>query len=221
MDTNELQEKYPFLNKVLSAYSEFDENLRNGDELYSFYETKVSFDQEKREKYKDISLKLLRNLRIFADNRYDASQAHEYCTYLYHWLYLNTKDYDDVDFLISIIFMNFQTERHPNKINMCPYNAYNEQKDVFKLNDLVKLSYYKFNQETIKDILKKREHDNYCLCQKYIEECVNTYRKMIDSHCSNTKKENNEKLHSELRQFDANYTYLTRDLTIREKIPEI
>ncbi|SCO72994.1 hypothetical protein PVC01_100006500 [Plasmodium vivax] len=104
---------------------------------------------------------------------------------------------------------------------MCPYDLYNKQKDIFKLKDLVKLSYFKFNHEGIKDILKKKEKPNYCLCQKYLEECVNAYITMNASNCSNTQKENNRELCSELTQFDVHYSYLTSDLTIKEKIPNI
>ncbi|CAG9474601.1 unnamed protein product [Plasmodium vivax] len=212
---------YPFLNKVLSAYTEFDENLKSSDDLYTFYKTNVTYDQEKKQKYEDISLKLLRNLRIFADNRYDRSQVPEYCTYFYHWLYLKTKDYNDVNFLISVIFNDFQTKRLHNKINICPHDLYNKQKDIFKSKNLVKLSYFRFNYENIAGILKEKKYPNYCQCQKYLEECVNTYKTMKDSHCSNSQKQHNEELCSELTQFNVHYSYLTSDLTIKEKIPNI
>ncbi|KMZ83221.1 hypothetical protein PVBG_05191 [Plasmodium vivax Brazil I] len=212
---------YPFLGNLLSAYKEFDKELEINDELYSFYQNKITHVQEKKEKYKHIFLKLLRNLRNFANNRYNGLQVYEYCTYLYHWLYRNTNEYNDANLLISIILNGFQTESHPIIINMCPYDLYNKQKDIFKLKDLVKLSYFKFNHEGIKDILKKKEKPNYCLCQKYLEECVNAYITMNASNCSNTQKENNRELCSELTQFDVYYSYLTSDLTIKEKIPNI
>ncbi|CAG9474591.1 unnamed protein product [Plasmodium vivax] len=218
MDINEI---YPFLDNLVSAYKEFDKELEINDELYSFYDTEVTDVQGKKQKYKHIFLKLLKNLQNIANNGYIGSQAHEYCTYLYHWLYLNTKDYDDVDFLISIIFNVFETKKPPLKINKCPYNLYNEQKVIFKLKNIVKLSYFRFNYEKIIDILKKRENPNYCLCQKYLEECVNTYRTMKGSHCSKNQEVNNKELCSELTQFNANYYYLTRDLTISEEIPNI
>ncbi|CAI7724135.1 hypothetical protein, conserved [Plasmodium vivax] len=221
MDIKEIQEKYPFLDNLLSAYRAFEEESEIKDELSSFYETEVTDVQGKKKMYRDILLKLLKNLQHIANNGYNRSQAHEYCTYLYHWLYLNTKEYNDVDLLISIILDDSKAEKHPIKKNMCPYNLYNKQKAIFKLNDLVKLSYFKFNYENIKEILKKREHDNYCHCQKYLEECVNTYRTANASHCSNSQKQHNEELCSELTQFNVHYSYLTSDLTIKEKIPNI
>ncbi|KMZ88553.1 hypothetical protein PVBG_04762 [Plasmodium vivax Brazil I] len=212
---------YPFLDNLLSAYKKFDKVLEINDELYSFYDDKVTDVPEIKQKYKNISLKLLRNLRIFANNTYSVSQMYEYCPYLYHWLYINTKDYDDVNLLISIIFKDFQTNWSSININICPYDLYNKKEVILKSNDLVKLSYFKFNHESIKDILKKGEKPNYCLCQKYLEECVNTYKTMNASHCSITQKQNNEELCTELSQFNVHYSYLTSDLTIREKIPDI
>ncbi|KMZ96121.1 hypothetical protein PVNG_06264 [Plasmodium vivax North Korean] len=212
---------YPFLDNLLSAYREFDEESENKEELSSFYETEVTDVQGKKQMYKHIFLKLLKNLQSIANKGYNGPQAHEYCTYLYHWLYLNTKEYNDVDLLISIILEDSQTEKHPIKINMCPYSSYNKQKAIFKLNNLVKLSYFKFNYENIKGILKEKQYPNYCLCHKYLDECVNTYRSMIDSRCSNTERKNNEELCSELTQFNYYYSNLTGDITIREKIPDI
>ncbi|KMZ76757.1 hypothetical protein PVIIG_05865 [Plasmodium vivax India VII] len=171
MDINEIQEKaYFYIHNLLSAYKKFDKVLEINDELYSFYDDKVTDVPEIKQKYKNISLKLLRNLRIFANNTYSVSQMYEYCPYLYHWLYINTKDYDDVNLLISIIFKDFQTNWSSININICPYDLYNKKEVILKSNDLVKLSYFKFNHESIKDILKKGEKPNYCLCQKYLED---------------------------------------------------
>ncbi|KMZ99278.1 hypothetical protein PVNG_02161 [Plasmodium vivax North Korean] len=211
---------YPFLNKVLSAYKEFDKVLETNVDLDAFYETEIKDDQEKKQKYKDIFLKLLRNLEIFVNNGYKGPQLQEYCTYFYHWLYLRTKGYN-ADLLISIIFDEFEKKKLPRNKYICPYDSYNKQKDIFKSKDLVKLSYFKLNHESIKDILNKQEKPNYCLCQKYLEECVNTYRTVNASHCSNTQKEKNKELCSELTQFNSYYSYLTSDSTIREKIPNI
>ncbi|SCO65464.1 VIR protein [Plasmodium vivax] len=212
---------YPFLDNLLSAYKEFDKELENNDDIYTFYNTKVTDVPDIKEKYKDIFLKLLRNLRIFAQNRYKGSQVPEYCTYFYHWLYLKTKEHNDANFFISIIFNDFLTKWGPITLDLCPYSSYNKQKDILESNDLVKLSYYKFNYEKIKDILKERKNSNYCLCQKYLDECVSTYRTMKASHCSNNQEENNKELCSELTQFYVSYLHLTKDLTIGEYIPDI
>ncbi|KMZ77020.1 hypothetical protein PVIIG_05217 [Plasmodium vivax India VII] len=213
MDIIELREKAYF-------YIQFDENLKSSDDLYTFYKTNVTYDQEKKQKYEDISLKLLRNLRIFVNNGYKGPQLQEYCTYFYHWLYLRTMGYD-ADLLISIIFDEFEKKKLPRNKYICPYDTYNKQKDIFKSKNLVKLSYFRFNYENIAGILKEKKYPNYCLCQKYLDECVSTYRTMKASHCSNNQEENNKELCSELTQFSANYFYLTSELPIGKTIPNI
>ncbi|GAB69632.1 hypothetical protein PCYB_003810, partial [Plasmodium cynomolgi strain B] len=212
---------YPFLNNFLYTYRKLDEKLEKYYDLYTFYKTVVKDDPEINQTYKDILLKLLRNLQNFEYYKYKISQLDEFCTYLYHWLYFNTKEYDHTEYLISLIFSHFQAKRNPINLYVCPYNLYDKHKYVLQSNDLVKLSYFKFSFDDIKNILNERKHPNYCLCQKYLDECVNTYISMNASHCSIATVENNRELCSELRQFNSYYSYLTKDLKIGGNIPDI
>ncbi|GAB69739.1 hypothetical protein PCYB_004880, partial [Plasmodium cynomolgi strain B] len=213
---------YPFLNNFISAYREFDEQLEEYDNPSSFDVTKLINIQEREQNYKDIFKKLIRNLQKFQSNRSKVSQEHEYCTYLYHWLYLNTKKYMNFNIDIRNFFYIFQDVGIPIKINICPYESYYRKTAILISNDLAKLSYFKYNYENIKNILNKEKNHNYCLCQNYFKECVNTYNYMYDSSCSSVLFDNlNEELCSELREFKNKYSDLTSEPTLAKKIPNI
>ncbi|GAB69917.1 hypothetical protein PCYB_006660 [Plasmodium cynomolgi strain B] len=123
---------------------------------------------------------------------------------------------------IYIIGCTLIQKRAPIKISICSYDSYNKLKVILESNDLVKLSYFKFNIDYIKNILKEKENPNYCLCHEYLEECVNTYKNMNSSSCSfYFLEDNNDVLCSELKKFNSYYSDLISDITLGEKLPNI
>ncbi|CAI7720816.1 PIR protein [Plasmodium vivax] len=223
MDIKELEEKYPFLDNVLKAYKEYDKQLENIDELNSFYMKDVTYaDVDYKTQYKDICIKLLRNLKLLKEKEYSHGNNQEYCTYLYHWLYKETKESDISNILISTIFEDFhKIMARQQGQNICPYALY--KKDLYEPRNLAKLSYINHNYDNIISILKNNDDKHYCSCQKYLKDCVDIYRVMKEPSCTNIQGNNkyNEKICHELTQFEIYYLLITRDAEIEKKTPNL
>ncbi|CAG9474725.1 unnamed protein product [Plasmodium vivax] len=215
--------RYPFLNKIWDAYKEYDKEVGKEFDFNSFYESNVTHASgDDKEKYKDICIKLLRNLKNLKDKDYNHESKLEYCTYLYHWLYKETKESDISALLISTIFKVFHEKMaHQNDQNVCPYLLY--EKELYESKNLVKLSYLNYNYENIKSILKKTEGNDYCSCQKYLKDCVDIYIDMMGKFCTNSGREKkyDVKICPQLLQFQIHYSLITKDPEIGKKIPDI
>ncbi|KMZ89685.1 hypothetical protein PVMG_04515 [Plasmodium vivax Mauritania I] len=73
----------------------------------------------------------------------------------------------------------------------------------------------------MKRILKNTEDKDYCPCQKYLKDCVDIYRGMKEQFCTSEKRENNKNICYELEQFPFYYSYITNDVEIKKRIPDI
>ncbi|KMZ77073.1 hypothetical protein PVIIG_05448 [Plasmodium vivax India VII] len=227
MDIDELKQKacfyifYPFLNKVLDAYNEYDKKLDKEPQLHTFYDSNVKHaNGDEKVMYKDICIKLLRNLKLLKDKGYSHGNNQEYCTYLYHWLYKETKESEIPDMLISTIFDDFHKKMaHQEGQYICPYTSY--KKEIYKPKNLAKLSYLIHNIEDIKSILNNNKGTHYCSCQTYLKDCVDLYRDMNAQLCTSERRKNNESICYELSQFQIHYSYITMERELEKIIPNI
>ncbi|CAI7724163.1 hypothetical protein PVPAM_000029000 [Plasmodium vivax] len=221
MDTKKLQEEYPLLNNILSAYQEYEKQVDTGDELYSFYLNDIKYYGGNKNDYTDISVKLLRNLKTLSGKTYNDSQKPEYCIYLYHWLYYKKKESDIRDLLLSIIFNEFEKKYLIGKINMCPYNVY--RNISVESDEIIKLDIFYNNIQSIRDILIKGDQSNNCKLQEFIYTCVNIYKDMNKKYCQTESEKNitNKDICDIVKKFHSGYTsyILEKESDIKIRIP--
>ncbi|VUZ99389.1 PIR protein [Plasmodium vivax] len=188
MNKQKLEEEYPFPSDILRAYDDYDKTVEKEDNLYEFYRNKMTYHNEDKNNYTDISVKILRNLRTLSDDAYKPSQKAEYCIYLYHWLYYRKKESGIGDLLLSTIFSEFDEKKLYENKNMCPYNIYS--KISAESDEIIKLDIFYNNIEAIRDILIDVDKSNDCRFKIFIHSCVNIYKKMKKKYCKTDSDRN-------------------------------
>ncbi|KMZ76742.1 hypothetical protein PVIIG_05600 [Plasmodium vivax India VII] len=176
MDIEKIPQQYPFLKSYWKFYKEYDESVTEGDEFYTFYDNKVQYHNVNKETYRDIFAKLLKNLK-YTNEKFERTKDIVNCRYLYQWIYHTTKQLDNLEMIISILFQKFNEQDNPmGRIKKCPYytyRTYNEDSE-----NIIKLHICEDNIFNIRDILKDTKKENRCLGRKIIYECVNIYKKI-------------------------------------------
>ncbi|KMZ88598.1 hypothetical protein PVBG_04807 [Plasmodium vivax Brazil I] len=205
-----------FINKIWTLYDEFNETIVNlkdeKDNSVSMCEQIMQDVHDKKEWYKIICIKLIKNLGAFSivmnkdKNKYNP----ERCKNLNSWLYYITKHSNVDQNVIKNIFehsnniIGKDNEEH-HCINSFYMDIYNKPDDIIML---INLEEYK---NDILKILKDNKHDNHCSCLKFIFECANIYREMKNINCTDprgsTKKSNTC---SKLQKF---YTFYTSNIS--------
>ncbi|GAB69988.1 hypothetical protein PCYB_007370, partial [Plasmodium cynomolgi strain B] len=187
VDTKELRKNYPFLNKIWKLYEEFNKTVDNSDNYKYYYDETckgiMKLVENDEERYKDICIKLLRNLGIFSSETNTAKYNSERCRNLNSWLYYIIKDYDVQQDAFTKIFdvSNGILEKRVNH----PYCSYYLYKDKYhdpnKIIKLINLQEYVYD---ILSILNNKDDENQCSCLKFIYECANIYKEMNKIYCN-------------------------------------
>lgn len=132
----------------------------------------------------EFCMKLLRNLMSLSKVKITGMNTNDRCRNLNDWLFYQTEKLMIKENIISEIFDALN--KLPNGLvnsNNCIYYYYNtnyiEPEKVIKLNNFIE------NIDSIKSTLEKRENTNYCLCQRYIYECINICREINKKYCNN------------------------------------
>ncbi|SCO65482.1 hypothetical protein PVT01_030029700 [Plasmodium vivax] len=181
MDEEKLKQEYPYLDNIVLAYKEYDETVGEGDNLYEFYRNEMTYHGEDKNKYTDISVKLLRNLTTLLGDTYKGLDKYEYCIYLYHWIYYRIKKSGINDILLSTVYTEFENKKHNEIKNICPYYKYS---NIFaKSHEIIKLDIFYNNITAIINILKNKDQSNNCRFQEFIYNCVNIYKNVNNKYC--------------------------------------
>ncbi|CAI7724139.1 PIR protein [Plasmodium vivax] len=217
---------YPFLNDIWEQYEEFEKPLDyNNDDKVLFYQNTCELiirrTNKNNEKYKDFCMKLIRNLGPYSRDYKVYNPSQERCKTLHYWLYYKIGDLDFSEKFLSEIFQEAKelTSGQP-LMKICDYN-YN--KNIKEPKNIIKLLNLQENGDICERILSREINKDYCLCEKYINECVNIYKSMNKMYCSGpTDKETNNDTCSQLRTFDTTYTsFLFKEQQLSGKIPSL
>ncbi|CAI7724172.1 Plasmodium vivax Vir protein, putative [Plasmodium vivax] len=227
VDAEELKKHYPFLDKIWTFYDEFNEEIGNLDEhkgdYVSMCEKIMQNVHDNQEWYKDLCIKLIRNLGTFSSDYNKSKYNLERCKNLNSWLYYIIKDYNVDDDVITNIFNQSNTimasgVNKPYCSNYLYKDKYNDPDKIIKLINLV---------DYMKDFLSilTNNHDkNHCLCRKFIYECANIYREMNKIYCAGITR-NSPTISdtcSKLQEFSTFFTsYISTEKGLEEKLPSL
>ncbi|KMZ99262.1 hypothetical protein PVNG_02145 [Plasmodium vivax North Korean] len=217
---------YPFLNKIWNLYESFDKSVEENDNkrVYEAFcnHITVKLGQDK-DRYDSFCLKLMRNLDPSVEAGGRSITYSDRCSNVNNWFYYTIdkkKTYDN-----DIIYRIFDLSRYIRSGNNnygCTYYSYDtEYKDPI---NTIHLKIFNDNIDVIKSTLMSKDQPNNNLCQKYVCECVNIYKKMNTSYCSesNAQHHNHQKTCDMLKALKGSYdTYLYNNPLIRPKIPSL
>ncbi|KMZ99285.1 hypothetical protein PVNG_02168 [Plasmodium vivax North Korean] len=222
MDMFFFRNYYPFLKRIWENYgydedvdeSTTDVNIISLCNENTIYKNNLSGDR------KNACKKLLRNFMLLRNNEINLADFDDWCKNFNNWIYYEINPYNLTDDTVYNILLEAQ-----KKLTNLPYKQYCSYKSVNEnehLQELIGLRIFNDNTPTFLSILKKESDQDYCYCQKFIEDCVNIYRYMIQHSCSNqgTRSQTKE-ICKVISQFPIYYTYLTNDSAIVKKIPNI
>ncbi|CAG9474569.1 unnamed protein product [Plasmodium vivax] len=227
VDTKEFNKDYPFLDKIWNLYEEFNKTIDNKDHHKSNYVEmcKVILEQvdNKKERYKDLCIKLIRNLGPFDFKNNEDKYNSERCKNINSWLYYVTKDYNVPQHVITYIFNqsnNIIGEENKEHycINSFYKDIYNNPDDIIKL---INLEVYKYD---ILNILKNNKDNNHCSCRKFIVECSNIYEKVNNINCTGLTGDDSKKSNtcSKLQGFNTFYkTNISTNVELQQKLPSL
>ncbi|SCO73026.1 VIR protein [Plasmodium vivax] len=199
MDLERWKEKHSFLENVLGIFKEYNTDIT--DEKYGRYSPCIILnypEDENRMKYVHFCRKLIRNIwLIYEQTEEDMEQSvilnrgmtkYEHCSYLNKWIYYYLKKVPVPENIIDQIFKITHNMLNANlESYKCKYESLNE--DYLEPYNVIKLSLFADNIESIPRILNNALHHDYSACLKYIRECVNIYKKMNKEHCKSIKHE--------------------------------
>ncbi|KMZ89760.1 hypothetical protein PVMG_04590 [Plasmodium vivax Mauritania I] len=191
--------------------------------MINLCKTHAENENDGKETYNDLCMKLLRNLLLLLTRyRNDYGRYIKRCYDLYNWLYHETKSYDLTENIIpSIFYLSYSLIQETDQQNICPYELY--KKDDYKHEKIIELNIFGDNIETLSDILKNRTSDHYCPCIKYVKNCVKTYKYLEKNYCTSTKEKTHGNLEfcKKLNNFTTHYGFLTKEETIKNEIPSL
>ncbi|CAG9474578.1 unnamed protein product [Plasmodium vivax] len=223
MDIKKLEDEYPLLNNILSAYENYNKPADTGNDLYHFYSNEMTYHGVDKNNYTDICVQILRNLRTLSGSTYDYSQKAEYCIYLYHWIYHKAKEYVIPNLLLSTIYTEFENKKLDGRLNICPYNKY---KNISKESDeIIKLNIFYDNIVAIRDILKTEHKSKDCKFQEFVHRCVHIYKKLKKMYCQTDDERDvtNKDICDTVKNFNSVYTsfILTKNEEIKIEVPSL
>ncbi|CAI7720802.1 PIR protein [Plasmodium vivax] len=200
--------EYPFLSNVSEVYDKFNNN-DYGDTGRNSYDALcdsiIKFANDNVEEYKDICMKLMRNLEYFSSVSKFYQRTSERCNMLYNWVY-NIKDENKITENIANKCFDEYTD-HIKAIGHEPNCSKLSYEDVFEEpKKMTLLHIFEFNMKIIKDILNDKSYPDEIPLRKFICECVKIYKYMNDTYCP--KRESNKKHEStclKLNQFKESY----------------
>ncbi|VUZ99402.1 PIR protein [Plasmodium vivax] len=225
-EISEWKENVRFYYDIWKLYEEFNQSADNHEknsEIFNKCKEHARIENNGEETYNELCMKLLKNILIlFTRYSNDKEIYSKRCKDLYNWLYHKTKPYKLTENIVPSIF-NYSKSliQETDKQYICPYLLYN--KDHYKYEKIIELNIFEDNVETLIDILKDRNSDQYCPCIKYVNNCVKTYKNLDNNYCTpaNIQKLDNDEFCKELNKFPTYYGYLTDVPSIMNEIPSL
>ncbi|KMZ89732.1 hypothetical protein PVMG_04562 [Plasmodium vivax Mauritania I] len=203
------QLNYPFLINTWNLYEEFDKPVVD-EERIVFYDNickvVIGWDERNNENYKNVCKKLMKNLGVHYNDTRPQSHSNERCKILNYWLYYVTNKTKIPGELIDKIFKKSNDIVFSDPDKPICFNIYDEKvKDPLKI---IKLYNLQENIETFLSTLKKKGSDDYCSCKKYIYDCVNIYKDMNNTYCTepDVSDKKNKSTCDMLSAFKSSYT---------------
>ncbi|KMZ83430.1 hypothetical protein PVBG_05942 [Plasmodium vivax Brazil I] len=212
-------------NNTWKLYEEFDKPVVDEKRLL-FYDTAcqvvIGRVDRKNDNYKNVCIKLMKNLGVHSDDTRPQNPLNERCKILNYWLYYVINKTKIPGELIKKIFKksNEMAFSDPNRY-IC-YNTYDEK--VIDPLKIIKLYNLQDNIEIFLSTLKKKGTDDYCSCKKYIYDCVDIYKDMNKMYCTDPvdRDTKNKSTCDILSTFKISYTdFLSNRLEVGEKIPSL
>ncbi|KMZ99307.1 hypothetical protein PVNG_02190 [Plasmodium vivax North Korean] len=174
----------------------------------------------KNENYKNVCMKLMKNLGVYPDDMTPKNLSNKHCNTLNYWLYYVQDKVKIPAELIKTIFEQ-SNEMVPSDSNQYKcVNKYDEKiKDPL---ELIKLYNLQDNIEIFLSTLKQKGTHDYCSCKKYIYACVNIYKNMNEKYCTDPVDSDNQNTCDKLSNFKNFYTKeLYEKLEKGENIPSL
>ncbi|KMZ88600.1 hypothetical protein PVBG_04809 [Plasmodium vivax Brazil I] len=210
---------------IWKLYEEFNQSVDSHDrrsDIISLCNEHATVESSVKETYKELCMKLLKNLFLLTRYSNDYGMYNKRCNDLYNWLYHEMKPHNPPDNIVPNIFDRSNSlMQGTDKQNLCLYSSYN--KDEYKDEKIIELNIFGDNIEKLLDILKNRSHNHYCPCIKYVKNCVETYKNLNKNYCTDTKEQTRDKVKfcNKLNKFTIYYGYLTDVSTIISEIPSL
>ncbi|KMZ77183.1 hypothetical protein PVIIG_06377 [Plasmodium vivax India VII] len=219
------KKEYPFLINTWNLYEEFNKPVV-GDEQILFYDTTCQVvlgrANKSNENYKNVCMKLMKNLGVYSNELRPKNPSNERCKTINYWLYYVTNMTVIPAEIIKTIFEQSNKIAFSGKNQHICFNTYDEE--IINPLKIIKLYNLQDNIETFLSTLKKKGSADYCSCKKYIYDCVNIYKDMNDTYCTDPDDRNNKNKSTcdMLSAFNWIYTeYLFKKIDIGEKIPSL
>ncbi|KMZ88614.1 hypothetical protein PVBG_04823 [Plasmodium vivax Brazil I] len=211
--------------EIWVLYEEFNKSVDKHEkktDMINICKTNATIENNGEETYKELCMKLLKNLLLLTKHSNNYDMYSKRCKDLYNWLYHERKLYNPTENIVRSIFnLSNSLIQGTNTPYLCPYLLYN--KDHYKYEKIIELNIFEDNVEALIDILKDRNSDQYCPCIKYVNNCVKTYKNLYNNYCTraNIQKLDNEEFCKELNKFTTYYGFLTAEKTIINEIPSL
>ncbi|KMZ83234.1 hypothetical protein PVBG_05204 [Plasmodium vivax Brazil I] len=176
---------YPFFANIWTLYEEFEREVDNEDKSFQYQiicEAKLGQTDRKNKEYLNFCIKLIRNLVSHSDYARLPSPRGERCNSLNYWIYHNLEDLKLSQKFISDIFTESQDLINVYTNKPICLNLYNES--LKESEKIIKLLYLQDNFEIFLEKMKNKGDEDYCICEKYIYECVDIYNSMTSSYCT-------------------------------------
>ncbi|KMZ77045.1 hypothetical protein PVIIG_06223 [Plasmodium vivax India VII] len=211
---------------IWNLYEDFEKPVHEEDANVINYDTTchvaLGLGSTNYKKYKDFCMKLMRNLGAYSSGQELCRPKTERCKTLNNWLYYVIIDQKVPTDIISTIF-NKSKEIIGEKCNiyMCDFSYDKKIKEPKKI---IKLLYLQDNIEIFLKKMKNKGDEHYCNCEKYIYECVDIYKTMNTSYCSNEDDKLNKHKNTceTLKTFQYSYmTFLFNKEDMSNKIPSL
>ncbi|SBT74489.1 hypothetical protein POWCR01_000222300 [Plasmodium ovale] len=136
----------------------------------------------------ELCTKLLRNLWSVSNHQSNSWTIAENCKKLNSWLFYQMKPHMITEVLEKIFH---ELERKPTEFpitNKCFYYPYS--KNVNEPEKIIKLEHFVDNISTIKNTLEEGDPSKYCLCKRYVYECIDIYKEFNEKYCNGAGDKN-------------------------------
>ncbi|SCO72986.1 VIR protein [Plasmodium vivax] len=219
------KEIYPFLYKVWITYGLFDRSVDDSAHRsqYDVLCQQILFNMDANvNQYKDVCMKLMRNLEYYSPQSIYFNPTQERCNILYNWIYNLIREKKVTDDIIKKCFEEYND--YKNRISSdrrCDYFSYTKQFE--KPMNIILLDIFENNMGIIKEELTRYYDKTELPLKKFLCESLKIYKNMKESHC-NRSEVNVEptKTCTKLINFKSSYSvFRTNIQNLYNKAPEL
>ncbi|SCO65477.1 VIR protein [Plasmodium vivax] len=222
MVDSKLKKTYPFLKRIWEKYG-YDEDVvenNNNASIISLCNNDTIYGNSPNDDQKKACKKLLKNFVLLHTDIKTSGVHDEWCKNLNNWIYYEISPHNLTDVIVHKILNEAQLKliKLPHQL----YCSYNSVKENDNLEKLIELRIFNNNFMTFLSIVKDESDQDYCSCQKFLEDCVNVYIDMKQRYCSEQRtRTNSREICREITEFPFLYAYFTQESKIVKKIPKI